>query len=265
MSWSSCSTPTMSRCRRRSRIAVHLDDEGVALAVGRQQYIDADGLLCPLKRNGEPMATLLAFHTNHRAGFSLERDFGTYASLIAAITFRMVGCCGGATWTMLAAMLRPCPGRLVHSRALAKKYRIAYAGKVLRDTARTRTMPAAFTPSTCSSTRPASCYRSASTLRCRRPGSRVARSRRALPSVDSAGTRAGNRRPWRRHPSSPPPPPESLGQRIHLDRSAGTTWRMSPVFLPTATDPWVQRYVTFDDGFEPTNRWNCCARIRGSR
>ena len=44
-----------------------------------------------------------------------------------------------------------------------------------------------------------------------------------------------------------PPPPESLGQRIHLYALCWNDARMLPFFF-RHYDPWVQRYVIFDDG-----------------
>ena len=59
-----------------------LDSSEVALAVGDNQYIDADAQAAWRERDGDRFATLLAYYTAGRNDFSLDRDFGSYQSLI---------------------------------------------------------------------------------------------------------------------------------------------------------------------------------------
>jgi|GEM_PF-671063 len=54
----------------------------VALAVGDNEFIDASGQPTTLTRNGTPHRTLISYCLEHRTDFVIDRDFGSYASLI---------------------------------------------------------------------------------------------------------------------------------------------------------------------------------------
>lgn len=104
----------------------------VALAVGDNEYIDDAGQPLALSAAGEYHPTLLARCTKPRAGFSVDRDFGTYASLIEGnyvpngwlFRRRCVDDVGGYPsgitlddWSLLLQ--------------LAKKYRLRFEGSIL--------------------------------------------------------------------------------------------------------------------------------------
>ena len=109
-----------------------MESPEVALAVGDNEYIDEDGRPVTLERDGERHATLLAYHLSSRANFVIERDFGSYVSLIEGnyvpngwlLRRSCVSGVGGYAgelslddWSLL---LR-----------LVKKYRIRFTGSVL--------------------------------------------------------------------------------------------------------------------------------------
>jgi glycosyltransferase involved in cell wall biosynthesis len=104
----------------------------VALAVGDNEYIDADGRPVALERGSERHSTLLAYYTKTRADFLAEKDFGSYPSLIQGnyvpngwlLRRSCVADVGGYTFDF---MLDDWPLLL----RLAKKYRLCFAGAVL--------------------------------------------------------------------------------------------------------------------------------------
>ena len=260
----------------------HMDDAAVAVAVGDNYYMDADGLPSPLERDGEPVGTLLAFHTKGRADFSLERDFGSYKSLIGGnyvpngwlLRRRAVGDVGGYTpdfvlddWSIL---LR-----------LTKRYRIAYAGKVLAkyrvhaenthrvhaerlflDTARILLQERAYCFA--NGLEREWCDHAGRLLRAATPEQleQIDFFAALLPEVDPARVsllktlassgvaqraRETEQLTGARAVVTGPPPPASLGQRIHLYAVCWNDARTLPFFF-RHYDPWVQRYVIFDDG-----------------
>jgi alpha-1,3-rhamnosyltransferase len=110
----------------------YMASQEVALAVGDNEYIDGEGAKVLLDRDGERHATLLAYYTNRLVGFSPERDFGSYRSLIQGnyvpngwlLRRSCVAEVGGYStdwvlddWPLLIQ--------------LAKKYRFRFAGRVL--------------------------------------------------------------------------------------------------------------------------------------
>ena len=64
------------------RLLPLLGSDDVALAVGDNAYIDEMGRPCAQRRRGRDWATLLELHTADRTGFNVEREFGSYESLI---------------------------------------------------------------------------------------------------------------------------------------------------------------------------------------
>ncbi|MBI4178981.1 glycosyltransferase family 2 protein [bacterium] len=146
------SAKTITRCLElaRGELAYMLDSDDVAhsdaigrlkrlmespqtaLAVGDNEFIDAESRSLVLTVGTERRTTMLEYHTAGRPGFSRERDFGSYASLILGnyvpngwlMRPACIAAVGGYTfglmlddWTLLLK--------------LAKKYRIAFAGSVL--------------------------------------------------------------------------------------------------------------------------------------
>ena len=268
------------------RLLPCLDAPGVALAVGDNEYIDDHGRPQPLEKDGELFASLLAFHTAGRTDFSVERDFGTYASLIGGnyvpngwlLRKRCVAEVGGYAvdfvlddWSLLVR--------------LAKRYRIAYAGEVL---ARYRVHPG----NTSRVLRERVFLDAARVLLQERDycvahrlePEWVGHARRVFgavspeqldrtgflsvllfPELDVKGlasvktpvsgfatVQEGSGVPSAKAstPSLAPllsPPAGSVGQRIHLYALCWNDARMLPFFF-RHYDPWVQRYVIFDDG-----------------
>jgi alpha-1,3-rhamnosyltransferase len=104
----------------------------VALAVGDNEYIDADGRPVAMERGHERYSTLLAYYTKPRADFSVEKDFGSYPSLIQG-NYVPNG------WLLRRACVADVGGYVLDLALddwplllrLAKKYRLCFAGAVL--------------------------------------------------------------------------------------------------------------------------------------
>jgi alpha-1,3-rhamnosyltransferase len=146
------SSHTIERClaQARSDLVYLLDSDDVAhpdaierllpllasaefaLAVGDNSYIDASGAATTVDLNGVRHATLLSLQTYWRSDLRLERDFGSYASLVVGnyvpngwlLRRSCVAAVGGFSRDLI---LDDWPLLL----RLAKRYRMAYAGSVL--------------------------------------------------------------------------------------------------------------------------------------
>ncbi len=222
------------------RLHPFLADRDVALAVGDNEYIAADGRPHAYYRAGETITTLVAWHTTGRPDFDIGRDFGTYRSLIGGNyipngwLFRRsaVAAVGGYRqdlalddWPLL---LR-----------LAKRFRIVFAGEVL---ARYRVH--------------------AGNAHRHLREELLLDTARVLLEEREAAEAGGAAREWREHvirtfgavaPQQPDragqagPPAGSLGLRIHVYALCWNDVRMLPFFF-RHYDPLVERYVIFDDG-----------------
>jgi glycosyltransferase involved in cell wall biosynthesis len=240
------------------RLLPLLNGPGVALAVGDNDYIDSAGSPVELESSGRKFSTFVAFHTRDRQDFFLDRDFGSYPSLIAGNylpngwlfrkkDFESAGGYDPALalddWPLL---LR-----------LTKGYRIALAAEIL---ARYRIHDGNM--STLQSERlfvdtlrillgeRSYCEEHGYEAEWRGHADRILggltldRFREAglsvLQSVPDASP-APAKRP------ELPPPAGSRGQRIHLYALCWNDARILPYFF-RHYDPFVQRYVIYDDG-----------------
>lgn len=218
----------------------YMEAPGVALAVGNNQYIDSDSHPIDLERGGERFPTLLEFHTQWRENFSIERDFGTYASLIGGNyipngwLFRRdcVAKVGGYAcdfalddWSLLLKMV--------------KRYRVAYAGEILAK------------------------YRVHDGNMSRLQVERMFLDTARILIQEREYCRAHDlERVWWNHANrimvtlpkdlawkevKQLPPPASCGLRIHLYALCWNDVRMLPFFL-RHYEAFVERFVIFDDG-----------------
>ena len=221
-----------------ARLTSLMGDPDVALAVGDNSYIDAEGLPCSFEEAGQRFETLLQWHTRTRHDFDLTRDFGTYSSLLAGNyvpngwLFRRscIEAVGGYRpeltlddWSLLIR--------------LAKRYRIVFAGEVL---ARYR-------------------IHGRNTHTVRREQLLLDSVRVLLEEQQYCADHGLDGR-WRDHtrrilgpigshllPPTLPPPKGSLGVRIHLYAACWNDVRVLPFFF-RHYDSLIQRYVIFDDG-----------------
>jgi GT2 family glycosyltransferase/glycosyltransferase involved in cell wall biosynthesis len=266
------------------RLMQHLRAPEIALAVGDNEYIDADSRPITVEKLGAVCSTLLEFHTKGRVDFRADRDFGSYASLIGGNyvpngwLFRRSAIIevGGYhesfmldDWSLLVR--------------LAKKHRIVFAGEVLaryrlhagntnrlhgealfldaarvlvaeRDYCRSHGLErewiehaarllGALTPEQIDRTNfiPALFpeLKQASVERLRTFAAAFAAATADRPRADSAPRIAPI--------AAPIPPAGSHGLRIHLYALCWNEARMLPFFF-RHYDPFVERYVIFDDG-----------------
>jgi len=222
------------------RLLPYLEAPGVALAVGNNQYIDADSHPIELERSGERFPTLLEYHTKWREDFFIKRDFGTYTSLIGGNyipngwLFRRdcVAEVGGYTfdftlddWSLLLKIV--------------KRYRVVYAGEVLAK------------------------YRVHAGNMSRLQAERMFLDTARILVQEREYCRAHDlENEWWNHVNrimvplpkdlalkdvKQSPPPASCGQRIHLYALCWNDVRMLPFFL-RHYEAFVERFVIFDDG-----------------
>jgi glycosyltransferase involved in cell wall biosynthesis len=265
------------------RLLPLLEQDRVALAVGDNRYIDEQGRPYSPLRGGVPHETLINFHTADRPGFRLERDFGTYESLIRGnyvpngwlLRKSAVAAVGGYPtdfvlddWPLLLK--------------LAREFRIAYAGAALgcyrvhrrnsskrlydrlvfdtirillneRQACRERGLEDAWWEHLClvvGAVTPS--LLAESELANSIPAPRPIDALQDLQTlVAAARSGAGP------HVPSPkasvatfpplPPPTSAKGQRIHLYALSWNDALQLPFFF-RHYDQWVQRYVIYDDG-----------------
>jgi hypothetical protein len=104
----------------------------VALTVGDNEYIDASGRPTTLEREGQQYFSLLKYYTVQRNDFVVERDFGSYASLIQG-NYVPNG------WLLRRSSVADVGGYAINLTLddwslllrLAKKYRLRFTGSVL--------------------------------------------------------------------------------------------------------------------------------------